>query len=343
MTSSILKNQQPRILSLRGEGSTDLYFPTIDDAIAEDDGSITVSIIADSKFLIAENLGSASIVISDAIDRQARQELITARAQVFLPAVVGNMAARSSDSIKQRFKQAFSDTDDLVLNLGGQESIRGMIQSGGEYINNDSTSLRSLLGDSSFAFSLLSADQFTSPATVWGIGDYRDLSPNSSNRTEVWEADAFTGHIGLDSMIGQQILTGVSASFNENIIDFNTDDSIEDTLAFTLDSTSINPFIGWKSPDEDAEIRAIAGYGVGKFSVDQTNYKIESLTSRSYSLAIAGNKVLYSSDSILNGQSELSIVGESWLHVSILVEEMACWLIYILMLIIIKFELKELI
>ena len=299
-----------RILSLRGEDSTDLYFPTIDDVLAEDDGSITVSITADSSFLIAKNQGSATVVISDAIDRQARQELITARAQAFLPDVVGNLAARTSDTIKQRFQQAFSDTGDLVLNLGGQESVRGMIQSGGEYINNDSTSLRSLLGDSSFAFSLLSADQFATPATVWGIGDYRNLSSNSSGE---WTGEVFTGHIGIDALVGQGLLTGMSASFNENLVNFNINGESDDSLEYGLASTSINPYIGWNSPSDDAEIRAIAGYGVGEFNIDQTNYDIETLTSRSYAFAIAGNKVLYSSDSILSGKSKLSLIGESWL------------------------------
>ena len=114
-------------------------------------------------------------------------------------------------------------------------------------------------------------------------------------------------------MIGQEILTGVSASFNENLVDFNSDESIEDTLAYALDTTSINPFIGWKSPTDDAEIRAIAGFGVGEFSVDQARYDVETLTSRSYSLALAGNKELYSTDSILNGNSKLNLIGESWM------------------------------
>ena len=300
-------------MSLRGEDSTGLFFPTIDDTLAEDDGSITISIAAHSSYKIAEGQGSATVVISDAIDRQAREDLITARAQEFLPDVIGNMAARTSQTIEQRFQQAFSGTGGVVLNLGGQEAIREMIKKGGEIVNDDSFSLRSFLGDSSFALTLLSADQFAAPTTVWGIGDYRDLSPSSSNSSEAWEAEAFTGHIGLDTMIGQEILTGVSASFNENLVDFNTDDSIEDTLAYALDTTSINPFIGWKSPTNDAEIRAIAGFGVGEFSVDQARYDVETLTSRSYSLALAGNKELYSTDSILNGNSKLNLIGESWM------------------------------
>ena len=302
-----------RTVSLQGDDSRGLFFPTIDDTYAEDDGSITLSIAAHSSYKIAENQGSATVVISDAVDRQAREDFITARAQAFLPDVVGNMAARTSETIEQRFQQAFDGTSGVVLNLGGQEAIREMIKKGGEIVNDDSFSLRSFLGDSSFALTLLPAEQFAAPTTVWGIGDYRDLSPSSSSGSEAWEADVFTGHIGLDTMIGQEVLTGVSASFNENLVDFNTDDSIEDTLAYTLDSTSINPFIGWKSPSDDAEVRAIAGFGVGEFSVDQANYDVETLTSRAYSLALAGNKVLYSSDSILNGQSKLNIIGESWM------------------------------
>ena len=302
-----------RTVSLRGEDSTGLFFPTIDDEYAEDDGSITLSIAAHSSYKIAENHGSATVIVSDAIDRQAREDFVTARAQEFLPDVVGNNAARTAETIEMRFQQAFSGTGSVVLNLGGQESIREMIKEGGEILNGSSTTLRSFLGESSFALTLLSAEQFAAPTTIWGIGDYRDLSPSSSSSSAGWEAESFTGHIGLDTMIGQEVLTGISASFNENLIDFNSDSSIKDSLEYALDTTSINPFIGWKSPTDDAEIRAIAGFGVGEFSVDQERYEVETLTSRSYSLALAGNKVLYSSDSILNGTSQLSLVGESWM------------------------------
>ena len=301
-------------VSLQGQESVDLFFPTIDDTLAEDDGAISVAIVEQPSFYVAENQSSASVIVSDAHDWKAREEFVTARAQAFLPDAIGIMAAGTSDSIEFRFQQAFSGTDNVTLNLSGQETIRGMIKESGEILNDSdsSTSLRSFLGQSSITLLLFSAEQFTSSTSVWGIGDYRDLSPNSSSGSEVWRADSFTGHIGLDTKIGQEILTGVSATFNENIVDFNNHGDTKYLPEYTQETTSINPFVGWNSPRNDPEIRAITGFSGGEFAVDQAFYDVETFSSRSYSFAIAGNKVLHSSNCILNGTSKLSIIGESW-------------------------------
>ena len=303
-----------RTVSLQGQESVDLFFPTIDDTLAEDDGAIKVAIVEQPYFYVAENQSSASIIVSDAIDRNEREEFVIARAQAFLPDAIGNMAARTSDSIEFRFQQAFSGTDNVTLNLSGQETIRGMIKESGEILNDSDslTSLRSFVSQSSFSLPLFSAEQFNTSTSIWGIGDYRDLLPNSSSGSDIWKANSFTGHIGLDTKMGQEILTGISATFNENIVDFYNQEDTEYSLEYTQETISINPFVGWKSPRIDAEIRTIAGFGGGEFAVDQAFYDVETFSSRSYSFAIAGNKVLHSSNSILNGTSKLSIIGESW-------------------------------
>ena len=92
-----------RTVSFQGQESRDLFFPTIDDTLAEDDGAISVAIVEQPSFYIAENQSLASVIVSDANDQQAREEFVTARAQAFLPDAIGNMAARTSDSIEFRF------------------------------------------------------------------------------------------------------------------------------------------------------------------------------------------------------------------------------------------------
>ena len=69
------------------------------------------------------------------IDRTARQDLLSASAEAFLPDVVGNMAARTSDIIAQRLEQGFSESNDIVLNLGGEETLKGLIELSGEMTN----------------------------------------------------------------------------------------------------------------------------------------------------------------------------------------------------------------
>ena len=128
---------------------------------------------------------------------------------------------------------------------------------------------------------------------------------------QTWTGDSFTGQIGLDSLISQNILTGISASFSENKVE--VDKSTDKSLEFTLNSISFNPYVGWHSSKKDAEFRSMFGYGVGEFGINQAKYNTETLASKSYSLAVAGNKVLYTSESILDSESKLNIFGESWL------------------------------
>ena len=297
-------------VQIQGPTPVPVNFQTIDDSIAEDDGRLEVSIIADPSYNISNHQGSAVVTISDAFDRNERQDLLVASAEAFLPEVVGNMAARTSDIISQRVQQGFSQSRNGVLNLGGEETIKGIIERSGQMTNEDSVSWREILGDSSFAFTLLSGEEFTAPTTIWGIGDHRNLISSSLENSQNWSGDAFTGQIGIDALIGEEILTGISASFSENDIEIDVDYDSE--LEFSLNSTSINPYIGWTSPNQDAEMRAVVRYGIGELMIDQTNYKTETLSSTSYSIAIAGSKELYSSDSILNGNMKLSVNGDSW-------------------------------
>ena len=181
----------------------------------------------------------------------------------------------------------------------------------GEMTNKGSVSWREVLGDSSFAMTLLSGDDFVAPTTIWGIGDNHDLRSSSSINSQAWSGDVFMGQFGIDTLINQEIITGLATSITENEIDVST--TSDETLHFTLNATTLTPYIGWTSPNQDADLRAVASYGVGEFSINQTNYEFEELASKSYSVALAGSKELYTSESILNGVTKLKVIGDAWL------------------------------
>ena len=303
---------EPKQISvpLQTQNSAPLIFPTIDDTIAVADGRLEVSIIPDSSYLITTNNRATSVIISDAKDRQARQDLLAASTQAFLPDVVGNMAARTSDIISQRVQMNLNESNNVVFNLDGENSLVDLIKMSGEMLNEDSVSWQEVLGDSNFALTLLSGDEFVAPTTIWGIGDYRGLSSTRLNSSQDWFGNVFTGQLGIDALIGQEFLTGLSASITENDIEMGS--RITEKLNFTIYSTSLHPYISWTSPNQDAELRAIAGYGIGEFTINQVGYDYEVLASKSYSVALAGSKELYSSESILNGTTKLKLVGDSW-------------------------------
>ena len=293
---------------IQGEGLVRVVFPTIDDTLAEADGRLEVAIIPDSSYRIAANKSSIAVIVSDVVDRQVRQDLLTASSQAFLPDVVGNMTVRTTDLISQRVKQGFNETNNISLNLGGQNSLQGLIEMSGEMTNKGSVEWREVFGDSSFALTLLSGDDFVAPTTMWGVGDNRGLSSSSSS--QAWSGDVFTGQFGIDALINQEFLTGLSASIVENQIEIENE--YTDGLEFTLNSTTLNPYFSWHSPTQKAELQAVAGVGIGEFSINQTDYEFETLASRSYSFALSGRKELYTSDSILNGVTKLNIIGDSW-------------------------------
>ena len=148
---------EPKLITRRiqGHGSVHLVFPTVDDTLAEADGLLEVSIIPDASYKIASNKGSTAVIVSDAVDRQLRQDLLTVNSQAFLPDVFGNMAVRTTDLISQRVQQGFSESNNVSLNLGGQNTLPGLIEMSGEMTNQGLVSWRELLGDSSFAIDIV--------------------------------------------------------------------------------------------------------------------------------------------------------------------------------------------
>ena len=106
------------------------------------------------------------------------------------------------------------------------------------------------------------------------------------------------------------MLAGISASVAESEINF--DNIGTNSIQFDFRKTSLNPYIGWTSSDQNTELNATAGFGQGEIGIDQKEYSYETLNSETYTMGLSGSQVLFTSDSILNGTSNLSIKGESW-------------------------------
>ena len=297
-------------VQLRGQDTIAVVIPTINNNHAGEDGYVAISLLENSSYLIANNEGSAIVNISDEVDRQQRQAEITAHAQAFLPDLNGRMGAGTLETISNRIELGFSNSGNQMLALGGQNSITGLLAASGEAINENSTTLKSFLGESSFAMSLISGNEFAIPTTLWGLGDYQDLSSIGSEKTIDWSGDLFTGHIGIDALISERLLTGISASVSESEVEF--DNSTTNEIQFNVRTTSLNPYLGWTSQNRNSKLHATIGLGQGEIGVKQDSYADETLDSKSYSIGLNGNQVLFTSNSIANGTTKLSIKGDSW-------------------------------
>ena len=180
-----------------------------------------------------------------------------------------------------------------------------------EAINENTTSLKSFLGDTSFAVTLNSGDEFAIPTTLWGLGDYQNLSPTSGSRDSInWSGDLFTGHIGIDALISDRLITGISASVSESAVEFES--TYANELQFNSRTTTLNPYLGWTSKDQNSELQATFGMGLGELEIKQDSYDNEILDSQSYSFGVTGNQVLFTTDQFLAGTTRFNIKGDSW-------------------------------
>ena len=284
---------------------------TIDDTLAEQDGAVTLTLMDSDSYSLSDQ-SSARVVISDLVDRQQRVDEITQASQDILPEITGSIGARTLGIATQRIATAFSESGGLsTFNYDGNQDLTKILTAGGESLNDSTLTLRNVLGSSSFAVNLLPETENLSLATVWGIGDLRDLKSINSSSQRSWNGDIFTGHLGIDSKIGNGMLTGISASVVESELDHSG--TTEDGLSFNSRVTTLNPYLGWESLTQNTKVNAIAGYGVGELDIDQVNYQLQTVSNSYYTLGISGNTRLYASESIIEGgESELSISGQSW-------------------------------
>ena len=289
-----------------------LEIPTIDDNLAEQDGAITISLI-DADTYTLSNQDQARIVISDLIDREQRIEELTHVTKNVLSNLTGAISAQTFNIISDRVEQTFSNSaHSSTFTFDGNQDLTNIIASSGEALNENSKTLQDALGNSSFAISIYPENKGTSSTTIWGIGDNLALTSGHNLSSRIWDGDVFTGHIGIDTLNGQGILTGISTSLTES--EFEHSGLTEDSLLFKTRSTALNPYLGWSSTDESTKLQTFTGFGVGEIDIDQPNYELQTVSSTYFTLGVSGNTRIYYSENIFNGGvSELTISGQSWL------------------------------
>ena len=295
----------------QSHSSARLAIETVDDSLAEEDGQITLILIESTYYRIGEQ-SNATVFISDEADRLERKEAISVAGEDVLSDLVGSIGARSINTATSRVRSALNATGPTTqFELNGADRITDFLTAGGEMINGNSMSMQSVLGNSSFSIDLFPENNSSSPATIWGLGDYRDLKSSRIDSSNSWNGDVFTGQFGFDAKVGSSILTGLSVSVIESNIQHNG--VIEDGLMFRSSSNTLNSYFGWSSEDRGTYFSGIAGYGLGEIAIEQNNYETELLNSQFYTVGFGGEHQLYTSESILGGITEVEIAGESWL------------------------------
>ena len=291
---------------------TKVFIATQDDQHAEADGTITLQIQPNRTYQISTQ-SSATVAVSDAVDRQHRKDEISQRTSEILPEIHNLVGSDALATTAQRIQQAQDDSSSSTsYRINGAQGIRQIITTSGEMINSEPESLRSILGNSEFAFKVYSEDYLTNPVSVWGLGELKAVNSTGGTGTSGWQGDAFTGHLGFDTKLSPNTLMGMTTS----VVDMDAEYALAKSNEFLFQSrnTSFNPYLNWTSPNSDAQLQTIVGYGLGTIDIKQPNYQYETLQSYSSNYSFNGRKRIYSSDSFLTGgTSTLNLVGESWM------------------------------
>ena len=284
---------------------------TIDDTLAENDGQVILTLIEGHSYQVGGQ-AEAIVIISDKADRIRRSNAISAAGQDVLSDLVGSIGSRSISTTTNRVRSAFSANGPTThFELNDTDQITELLKAGGEMINAETISMRSILGSSSFTMDLFPEQGSSSIATIWGLGDYRDLRSRGLENANSWDGDIFTGQVGFDAKLGTSFLAGLSTSIIESEV--KHEGVVEDGIMFRTSFTALNPYFGWTSVDQRTQLRSIAGYGLGDIALEQNNYNPELLSSYFYSFGFSGEHQLYATETLLgSGLTELNITSESW-------------------------------
>ena len=279
---------------------------------------------------------SATTADSTAVAEVILSEIARAIADQNISAIVGRVErARTQPNgagfnfAGQQMSLAGNANANGGANAGNSMSstLAGMITTHGQALADDTLDMKTLLGNSDFSIVIpaqsgiqsgyepglvgnetgislvpqtnYAAAPIPGTLTLWGSGDYRNLSGEDEEQTLDWDGDLFSLHLGVDTHITAEAIGGVALSWSEGEMDTN-----KDKIKATYDTsmTSINPYFGWS--DEYGEVWMTAGYGEGELERDIAG----STSSNNLSMqtfAIGGNSIL-----LQRGADTLRLKGE---------------------------------
>ena len=248
-------------VEIRGNSSVLFRVETFNDEIAEENGEVLVKLPASQEYIVSETAGSAVVTILDVTAQDHRKYDLLARSQIALDELMRTVGTTTSESITQRISQGFSNNYGVSLEVGGSGSVPEMLKRNGSLINENTLELRTFLDDSVFSMPLLSSDVSTFPATLWGRGKLNKFNLDGTEYGENWSGDNFTGQLGIDTLIGDELLAGLSTSVTKGQLELKN--SNNDDLSIVSNISSFSPYFGWSSTNQQTKLQVIANFGSG--------------------------------------------------------------------------------
>ena len=202
--------------------------------------------------------------------------------EAILPEVTRALVNSTTSSITQRIGRAVGGAPQVgSLNfagqsMGGQDNLAAALRTHGEAMTADSRDIKEMLADSEFVLPLNPIGTGGgSSLAFWGSGEYLNFSGGSNDLD--WSGDLSGVQLGLDARLRDDLLLGVAVSLLESDADYKG--AATGSGEYTVDMTSMHPYIGWSSGGLDWW--ATVGAGSGELEITSQATGMPSLQQKS--------------------------------------------------------------
>ena len=146
----------------------------------------------------------------------------------------------------------------------------------------------------------------TGEITLWGSGDYRNLSGGGSQSMS-YDGDVVSAIIGADTWMSPGMMAGAALSQSQGTVDYTEPDGQSGELTTTL--TSVNPYAVWGAPG-GMSLWLAAGYGWGEVEVGESGGTQTSDMTQKMGAVGASGPLVASDEVIEGGTTNLRLKGE---------------------------------
>ena len=230
-----------------------------------------------------------------------------------LPQVMRAMTASTVDAVSARIEQATSGRPpSREFSIAGASTFSDALLANGWTLENDTFDPGRLLAGSSFTLPLNAVGSGGSVRignlTLWGSGDYRSFS-GGNPQTLDYDGNVASANLGFDTTLSENLLAGMSVAQARGTVDYTNSSALTGELETTL--TSVNPYLGWRSPG-GVNLWATAGHGWGEVEVDDETAGVQAsdLTQQMMAAGVSG-ELMKSDEASETGSTSLRIKAET--------------------------------
>ena len=204
-------------------------------------------------------------------------------------------------------------TPALAYQFGGQSSLSGLLKSHGKAMLEDNMEYEQLFDGASFVVPLSADEGGTGgksgggTSSLWGSSNFINLG--SDNDELDWDGQVISINVGVDKLVGEDMLAGFALSSNQSGFDYIDANNNNAEGKYNYGSTLLHPYIGW-FPEEDLKLWASVGFGSGEVEIDTEVSKYSTDTTQQ-SLSGGFNRWLLNSTELLpGGATTLNLKGD---------------------------------